>query len=357
MSNLRRHLPAFLLFAGAAAAGYLFDLIHIPMGWMLGPMVAGVVRAAIVGETTQLHPVNMAVGQAVFGLSTGASFPLVTLLAAASHGIPLLVAVIFTGGLSLLNGYFLWRWAGIDRATGFMGSLPGAASTMVAMSDEMGADAVVVAVLQYWRLILVMFVAPVAVHVLFPAGTGEVAGAATAAGMPAAGWMLNLVALGLCGFAGAWGGRKVKLPSPTFLGPFLAMLAVAWTAPVQFAMPGWLFKGAMLLVGLSIGVRFDVATAKRLGRAALIETGLVLGLIGVSLVVGYGFARLTGVDTLTSVLGSTPGAMDVMVASAFELGGDPGMVLAMQMTRWFIILMLGPLVTVKLVQGGRAGAA
>jgi membrane AbrB-like protein len=350
LSNLRKHLPTVYLFAGAVLAGYLFDLIRIPMGWMLGPMVAGIIRAALVGKTTQLHPVNMALGQAIFGLSTGASFPLATLLAAASHGLPLLAAVLFTGGLALLNGYFLWRWAGVDRATGFMGSLPGAASTMVAMSDEMGADAVVVAVLQYWRLILVMFVAPLAVHWLFPPGAGEVAGTATAAVLPAAGWLLNLGVLIICGLAGTSMGRKVKLPSPTFLGPFLAMLAVAWTAPLQFAMPGWLFQCGMLLVGLSIGVRFDFATAKRLGRAALIETGLVLGLIGISLAVGYGFGRLTGVDTLTAVLGSTPGAMDVMVASAFELGGDPGMVLAMQMTRWFVILMMGPIVTVKLVK-------
>jgi len=345
-------LQTILLFAGAAASGYLFDLLHVPMGWMLGPMVAGIAWAARSGKPALLHPGFMACGQAVFGLSTGVGFPLATLLVAATHGVPLLAAVIFTGGLALLNGHFLIKWAGVDRATGYMGSLPGAANTMVAMADELGADAVVVAVLQYWRVIMVMFLVPLAVHGLFPAPSDDAMTAATAAasGLSAVHWGINLAVLALVGALGAVAGRKVKLPSPTFLGPFLLMLAISWTLPVQWLMPGPLFKAAMLLVGISIGVRFDMSTVKRLGKAALIETLLVLVLIGVCLGVGYGFHLVTGINTMTAVLGSTPGAMDVMVASAYEMGGDPGMVLAMQMTRWFLILMAGPWIALRLVR-------
>ncbi|HYF93744.1 MAG TPA: AbrB family transcriptional regulator [Symbiobacteriaceae bacterium] len=346
-------MQTILLFAGAAAVGFLFDLIHVPMAWMLGPMAAGIAWAVRTGKPAQWHPVYMTFGQAVFGVTTGLGFPLSTLLLAAAHGGPLLVAVVISGGLALLNGYFLWKWAGVDRATGFMGSLPGAAHTMVAMADEMGADGLVVAVLQYWRLILVMFVAPLAVHALFApaAAAAQQSGAGAAVALPEASWVVNLAVLAVCGVVGVYGGNQAKLPSATFLGPFLAMLAVAWTVPVHWQMPDLVFKAAMLMVGLSIGVRFDATTARRLGKATLIETVLVLGLIGACLAVGYGFHVLTGIDPLTSVLGSTPGAMDVMVASATELGGDVGMVLAMQMTRWFIILMAGPWVTVRLVQG------
>lgn len=340
-----------VLIAVAAAAGYLFNLVHIPMGWLLGPMSVGIAYVAWKGEPRPLNKHYMTLGQAIFGLSTGVGFPLATLLAAATHGVPLLVNVVITGGLALLNGYVLWKWAGVDRATSFMGSLPGAAHAMTAMADEMGANGVMVAVLQYWRVILVMFIAPSAVHALFPPSPAVAQQAAAAAAAPAVHWALNLVALAICGALGLYAGRKLKLPSPTFLGPFLVMMVAAWTLPVTFLMPGLLFKAGMLMVGLSIGVRFDVGTARRLGRAALIETVLVLGLIAISLTVGYVFHLITGVDTLTAVLGSTPGAMDVMVASAIEMGGDSGMVLAMQMTRWFIILLAGPWVTVRLVQG------
>lgn len=339
-----------LLFFAATVTGYLFNLLRVPVAWLLGPMLVGVAAAAIKGKAQPLHPGYIAVGQAILGLVTGVGFPLATLKAAAVHGLPLLLAVVTTGALSLLNGYLLWRWAGVDRATGLMGSLPGAASAMVAMADEMGADAVAVALLQYLRLMLVVFLAPQAVHLIFPGGNAQVATTSTAA-LPAAPVALNLVVLALCGIVGTRAGRPLRLPSPNFLGPLLVALAVSWTLPYQWHMPSLVWNGGMVLVGLSIGVRFDLPMARRLGRAVLVETALVLVLIGLSLGVGYAFHLATGVQPLTAVLGSTPGGMDVMVASAVALGGDAGMVLAMQMTRWFLILLTGPWVAVRLGAG------
>lgn len=317
-------------------------------------MVAGILLAGASGRPETLHPGYMGVGQALLGLATGIGFPLATLKLAAVHGLPLLLAVVVTGGLSLLNGHLLWRWAGVDRATGFLGSLPGAASSMVAMSDEMGAEAVTVAVLQYLRLILVVFLAPLAVGAIFPeqaAGPGVAAGLT---GLPDAPLWLNGLVLATAGLVGAWGGRKMNLPSPTFLGPFLVAMPLSWSLPYHFSIPAPIFHLGLLLVGLTIGLRFDVPMARRLGKVALIETLLVVALIGLCLGMGYLFHLLTGVDTMTAVLGSTPGGMDVMVASALQLGADPGLVLAMQMTRWLLILLGGPWVAVRLVNARKA---
>ncbi|MFZ5813916.1 MAG: AbrB family transcriptional regulator [Bacillota bacterium] len=338
----------------AAALGWLFDWLQVPVGWLLGPMAGGILFASRAGRPQPLPPVYQAVGQAVLGVSSGVGFPLATLQLAAVYGFPLGLAVVVTGGLSLLNGHLLWRWAGVDRATGFMGSLPGAASSMVAMSDEMGADAVVVAVLQYLRLIIVVFLAPLAVGALFPAQPAGLAGAVPTAALPAAPLWLNGLVLAVGAGVGYLGGRLLRLPSPTFLGPFLAVLPLSWSLPYQFAMPGWLFDAGMLLVGLSIGLRFDVPMARKLGRAALVEAALVVGLIGACLGIGFFFHLLTGVDTMTAVLGLTPGGMEVMVASAVQLGADTGLVLAMQMTRWFIILLAGPWVAVRLLDRKKA---
>lgn len=345
-TSMRYLLPRLLL---AGLLGFLFERLHVPVGWLLGPMVAGILFAAWSGKPEQLHPGYQGVGQAVVGIATGVGFPLATLKLAAVHGLPLMLAVVLTGGLSLLNGYLLWRWAGVDRATGFLGSLPGAATSMVAMSDEMGADAVVVAVLQYLRLTLVVFLAPLAVGAIFPEQAAGTAVGSSLVALPDAPLWLNGVTLAASGGLGALAGRWLKLPSPTFLGPFLMMLALSWSLPYQFHLPESVFALGMLLVGLSIGVRFDVPMARKLGRVALIETALVVALIGICLGLGYLFHLWTGVDTMTAVLGSTPGGMDVMVVSALQLGADPGLVLAMQMTRWFLILLGGPWVAVRLV--------
>jgi uncharacterized protein len=342
---MKRIIP---LLAVGAAAGWLFDLLHIPVGWLLGPMFAGIVASGMAGRPRPLPSGYMTVGQAVLGLVSGVGFPLATLKVAATHAVPLLMVVLITGALSMCVGYLLCRWAGVDRATGFMGALPGAAHSMVAMSDELGADPVAVAVLQYLRLLMVMFLAPVAAVWFFPTGH---AAATTVGGLPDAPLATDLAILAACGLAGVWGGLRVKLPSASFLGPMVAALAVSWLVPWQFHMPPVLFNGGMMLVGLSVGARFDVPTARKLGKAALIEAVAVLGLIGMNLGMGYLFHLLTGIDTMTAVLGSTPGGMDTMVAAAVKLGGDPGLVVAMQMARWFTVLLLGPWVTVRLVRG------
>ncbi len=345
------------LLAAATAVGWLFDAAGVPVGWLLGPLSVGVAASWWNDGPRPLPPGYMVIGQAVLGLGIGVSFPLHTLRTASAFALPLLAAVVITGALSLLNGYLLWRWAGVDRATGFMGSLPGAASSIVAMSDDMGADAVTVAVLQYLRLMLVIFVAPVAVRALFQPGTAGAPSVPVTLSAPLAPALLNLPVLLLAGTAGAVGGRLLRVPSPAFVGPVLVGLLVSWTAPYSFRVPDAVFAAGLLLVGLSIGARFDVVLARKLGRAAVIEAVLVLALIGVCLGIGYGFHAVTGIDAMTAVLGSTPGGMDVMVASAAELGGDPGLVLAMQMTRWFAVLLAGPWVAVRLVRRTEEAAA
>lgn len=344
--NYLQLIPALVV---GALVGWLLDSVHVPVAWLLGPMLVGVLIAVLRGREQPLPPILQTVGQAILGLTTGAGFPLETLRRAAEHGGPLLLVVIITGTLSMLNGYLLWRWAGVDRATGFLGALPGAAPSMVAMSDEMGADPVAVAVLQYLRLLMVVFLAPLAVSLLFPVSSGAVQ-AAVDAGNPVAPMAANLAVIAICGALGVWGGRKLRVPSPTFLGPVLVMLVVSWTLPYRFVVPAPLFAAGLLLVGLSIGVRFDLPRARMLGKAVLMQVGFVVMLIAAGLVVGYVFHLWTGVATMTAVLGSTPGGMDVMVASAVEMGADPGLVLAMQLTRWFMILLLGPWLTARLIQ-------
>jgi membrane AbrB-like protein len=365
----------FLLLGAAGIVGWLFTLARIPVGWLLGAMVTGVVSAAlfppapppapnaaaavpVAGRTQtaaawQVPSACMTLGQVLMGLSTGLGFPLASLELAAAYAVPLLVAVLITGGLSLCNGYLLHRWAGVDRATGFLGSLPGAAGAMVAMSDEMGADGVAVAMLQYLRLLLVLFLAPVGVSLFFPdPGTALAPAAAASAALPAAPLWLNAVVLVAAAALGGWGGQRLRVPSPTFLGPFLAVLPAAWFLPWQFYLPAPLFAGGMVLMGVAIGVRFDAAAARKLGRAAVIETGLVIVLILACLGAGFLFHLASGVDPTTAALGSTPGGMDVMVATASELGGNPGLVLAMQIARWFAILLAGPWVAARLARRG-----
>jgi membrane AbrB-like protein len=149
---------------------------------------------------------------------------------------------------------------------------------------------------------------------------------------------------------GIWGGKLLRLPSSAFLGSFLIGLTTLWAIPYQLQVPSWLFSVGMLLVGIFIGVQFDWENTRKLWKAILIEIVLVIGLIIGCFIVGYEFHNLTGVDLITSLLSFTPGGIEAMIVTVNELGGNAGLVLAIQLTRMLLIILIGPGLTTIIVK-------
>jgi uncharacterized membrane protein AbrB (regulator of aidB expression) len=52
----------------------------------------------------------------------------------------------------------------------------------------------------------------------------------------------------------------------------------------------------------------------------------------------------------TAILGFTPGGIEAMVATVMQLGGNTGLVLAMQLTRMLSIIMIAPWLVAFLVK-------
>ncbi|MCU0534715.1 MAG: AbrB family transcriptional regulator [Hydrococcus sp. Prado102] len=329
--------------ATAIVASVIFNWLHVPLAWLLAPMLVGIIYV-IAQEDPQPFPTTFSiVGQAIIALETSIRFSPNTLTTAATYAIPLLICIFITGSMSLLNGYLLWRWAGIDRMTGFLGSIPGASPSIVAMSEEMGADAIAVAILQYLRLLLVALTIPAIISIFFPvAPTIETVAILPVKTHPSLPALLNLGVLAGCGSLGIWIGRKLRLPASLFLGPFLVGLVAFLLLPYQIQIPRSVFMGGLLLLGLSIGLKFNFHAVRTLAKAVLLELVLVLLLILICLGTGYGFHLVTGVNPISAILGSTPGGITPIMAMTLQMGGDSGLVLAMQMTRMLLILLFCP---------------
>ncbi|MBE9214167.1 AbrB family transcriptional regulator [Plectonema cf. radiosum LEGE 06105] len=327
------------------AAGFVFNWLQIPVGWLLGSMIGGMVYSSIRGNPQPLPKIFISFGKAFIALGTAVRFSWETINFAATYAVPLLLCVLISGSLSLFHGYLLSRWSGIDKVTGFVAFIPGVASSIVPIAEEMGADAVAVALFQYLRLLIVVLLIPSAAGLFFPADLNNsvtTAIAMTTANNHSFPMWLNLAILGLCCVVGMWGGNRLNLPASGFLGTLLVALGVFWSLPDQLQVPQWLFAMGLLFVGISIGFKFDIKTANKLLKAVLIQIALVVSLIILCLGVGYSFHVFTQVDTITSLLGFTPGGLEAMVATVMQLGGDTGLVLAMQLTRMLIIIAFGP---------------
>ena len=327
----------------AIAAGFLFTWFQIPVGWLLGPMIIGIFYAIIQAHPQPLPPVFMTLGKSFVALTTAARFSPETINLITHYPIPVLLGLLLTGIFSLFHGYLLSRWGGIDRVTGLLSFIPGAASSIVSIAEEMGADAVAITVLQYIRVLLVMLIIPGVINLLFPVSSVASVSLPLVETPPSSIPLLfNLLILFFCCGIGIFIGKKFRLPASGFLGTFIVGLILFWTSPEVIEVPQWLFATGLLFVGLSIGLKFDWKTVKNLWKAVLVDIGLVFSLIFFCFVIGYGFHLLTQVDTVTAILGLTPGGIEAMIATVMQTGGDVGLVLALQFSRMLSIILVAP---------------
>ncbi len=361
-----RQLAAIL--AASLAGGWLFDLARLPVAWLLGPMLASVALAVASRRPMQVPAQARAGAQVVIGMAVGLRLS-PEAFSGLGRQLPfLLLLVALTGALSMLNGLLLQRWAGVDPATGFLGSIPGAASSIVAISPDLGADPRLVALLQYIRVLLVALSVPFVVEQLAPRLAGVTGGGSFpipqppeappsfafdavesvdgAGGLFGPSTYLLLAAYALAGWAM---GRWWRLPSASFLGPFVVAAAGTFIlGPLPF--PDWLFNAALLVLGAWIGVQFDGPFIRRLGRVALVKSILVLLLVAATAAIGYAFSRLLGINPVTALLASSPGAMEAMVALSLKLGAHTPLVISMQMVRFLAMLLAGPWIARTLVR-------
>jgi uncharacterized protein len=110
-------------------------------------------------------------------------------------------------------------------------------------------------------------------------------------------------------------------------------------------LPGALLAWAYAMIGWSIGLRF---TRKILGhafRAFPQVLGAIFGLMGVGVVIAVLLSRLAGIDPLTAYLAASPGGADSVAVIAATSAVDAGFVMAMQLARFLMVLVLGPQVS------------
>lgn len=324
----------------AVGVGFACSWLGVPVGWLLGPLLVGIVYACLQSDRQPLPTNFIKIGKAIIGVYSASRFSPDTLMLATTYAIPVILCILITGALSMLNGYLLWQWAGVNKLTSFLGSIPGSAATLAVMSEEFGADPMAVTLLQYIRMVIVVITIPTTVTLMFPHATvGTImtsVSIVTESSMP---MFFNLLVLAGCCSLGILLGQWLKLPTSGFLGSFLLGLLLFWSFPHLFFVPHWLWIIALMLVGLSIGWKFDWRTVRKLWKAVLLEIILVILLMLSCLAIGYEFHLVTHIDTVTAILGFTPGGIEAMIATVNQLGGDTGMVLAIQLTRQMLILL------------------
>ncbi|MGB3390190.1 MAG: AbrB family transcriptional regulator [Pseudaminobacter sp.] len=326
-----------ILLVSALLTG-LLELADLPAALLIGPMLAGII-AGTNGATVRLpRPVFFA-AQAIIGCLIAASIEL-EILALFVHDWPLFLgAVLATVAASSFLGWLISRWKILPGTTAVWGSSPGAATAMVLMAETFGADARLVAFMQYLRVIFVSVTAALVARLWVDTSGVEIP---EKIWFPAIDWLPFGSTLAIAAVGGV-AGRFLRLPSPWFLGSLILGVILHLSGLANFQLPEWLLAMSYALIGWAIGLNFSRPILRHAARALPQIVLSILALMSFCGGLAWLLSRYLGVDPLTAYLATSPGGMDsVAIIAAAADNVNISFVMAMQTARFLFVLMLGP---------------
>lgn len=326
-----------LLVAATTVLVVVLRAAQAPAALLLGPLAVGIVFG-VGGATIQPPPASRVASSTLIGC-------LVAVAMGSAMGPELLghlPAFIYIGattlGFSLGLGWLLSRAGWFGGSTAVWGLSPGGAAGMIALAQETGADARIVALMQYFRVLLVAGSAIGLAHLAAPLPAGH---------PHSPSWFPPLDPFGLLGalvlcMTGGFLAKALKFPAGVFLIPGLAGAALLTTGWFHLQVPPVLAALAYAVVGWTIGLSFTRPALLHSARALPRIIGAAVLLIALCGVSGLMISLVCGVDLLTGYLATSPGGVDSILIIAASTPVDLPFILSAQVVRIILVLLVGP---------------
>ena len=322
----------------SAAIGATLWLAGIPAALLLGPMLAAI-AASLLGVSIKVGRWPYYGSQSLVGCLIASTFSPTVVMTVSGHWAVFLSAALSTYAVSLGLGMLMARLRVLPGSTAIWGSSPGAASAMMLMAEAFGADARIVAFMQYLRVVFVALAASIVAKIWI----GEGGGGDPVVWFPHLSLVSSVETVALAAF-GALVRRLTKLPAGPLLVPMVVGGLLHATGTIDFDLPPWLLASAYAFVGWKIGLGFTRDVLQRAMRAFV---PIVVNVVVLILLCG-GFAwmlvHFLGIDPLTAYLATSPGGMDSVAIIAASAKTDLPFVMALHAMRFVIVLAFGPAV-------------
>jgi membrane AbrB-like protein len=342
--GVRRVATWLALIALASLLIVLLRAADMPAAFLLGPMIAAI-AIAVSGARARLPRFFIIAAQAVLGCLIAAALDDELVRVIAAHWEIFVAFSLATIVITAVLGVLVTRTGWLPGTTAIWGLSPGAASAMVLLADEYGADKRMVALMQYSRIVLV---ALAAILLAKAVGHPSLPTHATASGSLAVHWfalpplvpfleMLLLAASGIV-IAVYFGKASAALFVPAFVGAALQAAGV-----IHIAVPPLPATLAFCVVGIYVGLSFTrevLVHSLRVMPAMLVAIVTMILLCGLlSLLFGN---LLPGTDPLTAYLAMSPGGIDAAVIIASQASVSLPLILASQFTRLLFVIAGAP---------------
>ena len=153
------------------------------------------------------------------------------------------------------------------------------------------------------------------------------------------GALLATLALGV---GGAIIGVKSKIPAGALLVPMFVGAPLSASHMLTITLPPWLLAICYALVGWSIGLRFTRETVLYAWKQLPVILASIFTLIALCGGLAFALHEAAGTDALTAYLATSPGGADAVAIIAASSRVDLPFVMAMQIGRLLVALLVGP---------------
>ena len=308
--------------ASAVLAGAVFHAAGIPAGWLSGAVAGAIIWSAVLpaGLAARARLPRPLVDGAMIlaGVVMGAGITPEALEAIGSYPFSILALTLAVIAVTTGCAAFLIRVYGWKRDDAVLASIPGALTAVLAVSVDRRADVGRIAIIQSFRLLVLMAILPFLVSLtsdgdpraLVGAGQ-EVAGPGAFALMLAAALMVGLLF------------ERLGVAAPLLLGATLASAILHVTEIAPGVVPPEIATAGFVVIGIYIGERFT--TLDRSSILPMIGAASGVFLIGLAISAAFALATvwIVGIGTGEALVAFAPGGLEAMVVLALVLGLDP----------------------------------
>lgn len=316
------------------------EMLGLPASLLIGPMVAAIILALSIGQGSLRVPRwPLLFGQALVGFLMARAIT-VDILKTMATDAPLFLAMILSVIVAAAGlGWLLTRWQVLPGTTAVWGSSPGAASAMVIMSEAYGADARLVAFMQYLRVVFVAVAASVVSRLWVAADGGKPPAFIL---FPPVDWQALAATIALTCLS-AYVAVRLRIQGGTITVPLLLGSLLQGFGLLTIELPLWLLAISYALIGWNIGLRFTRGIVMHAARALPRVAASILLLMSICGCMAFALHKFAGVDPLTAYLATSPGGADSVAIIAASSDVDVPFVMAMQTGRFLVILFTGPM--------------
>ena len=324
----------------SAALSWAWGAAGMPAALLLGPMIGGIVFG-VNGAALKVPRLPYIGAQAVIGAMIGSVITpaIFSVFARDWMLFSAVMAATIIGAAAL--GWLISRSGIIPGATAVYGISPGAASSMVLLGEAQGADARLIAFMQYSRVLLVALAAALVARF----GVGHGAAPAVASWFAPVHWAMLAAVLAIS-LLSQLAGRLLRLSAWALLGPMLVLSGLHASGLLRIELPRWLLAASYAMLGWNIGLGFRRDTLVHVAHALLPVIASALALIAFCAGLSWCLTLLLHIDPLTAYLATSPGGMDsVAIIAASSPQVDMSFVMALQGVRLVFVIALAPALT------------